>query len=290
MLSFLLSLFSFSNIHNTLFIQNHNSKNLSYQVEENQFINQNYINEFSLTTSHFFMNNLTDNLIQFNENESIPFHKDWRNEYKVSSVKNQLKCGACWAFSSSEAVESAWAIKHNQLYNLSQQELIDCSTTYGNRGCNGGSMDAAFKYIIDNGLCTNSSYPYVGMDQECQKDQCEPMVKISNYSDLQQNNEYNLKMGVAQQPVSVAIQANKRSFQLYQSGIYSDLECGTKLDHGVLVVGYGYDFESLMKYWIIKNSWGKQWGEDGYIRIQRDIDDDRGLCGIAMQPSIPLLH
>ena len=102
------------------------------------------------------------------------------------------------------------------------------------------------------------------------------------------NDEKVLKRAVYQQPVSVAIQANKRSFQLYHSGIYSDLDCGTQLDHGVLLVGYGYDLFHDMDYWIIKNSWGKTWGEEGYIRIQRNIDDPRGLCGVAMQPSIPL--
>ena len=289
MLSFLLSLFSFSNINNTLFIQNHNAKNLSYQVEENQFINQNYINEFSPTTSHLIMNNLTDNLIQFNEKESIPFHKDWRNKYKVSSVKNQLKCGACWAFSSSEAVESAWAIKYNQLYNLSQQELIDCSTTYGNQGCHGGSMNAAFQYIIENGLCTNLSYPYIASEQSCQQSNCKSIVNITEYQNIMPNSEKILQKATYQQPVSVAIQANKRSFQLYKSGIYSDLNCGTQLDHGVLVIGYGYDPNYNMKYWIIKNSWGTNWGENGYIRIQKDIENEKGLCGIAMQPSIPII-
>ena len=88
----------------------------------------------------------------------------------------------------------------------------------------------------------------------------------------------------------MAIQANKRSFQFYKSGIYSDLDCGFQLDHGVLLIGYGYDKDLNIKYWIVKNSWGNQWGENGYIRIQKDVDDDRGLCGIAMQPSIPLLR
>ena len=289
MLSFLIKLFSFANLNNQLFIQEHNSKNLSYTVEENQFIDQKYTDEFFLSENHILLNNKTE-FVEFVEFEldHVPFKVDWRKNHKVSSVKNQLHCGGCWAFSSSGAVESAWAIKNNVLYNLSQQELIDCSTDYGNHGCGGGSMDLGFKYIIDNGLCTNLTYPYVASDQECQKG-CSSVVNISEYGDLRPNDELNLQKGVAQQPVSVAIQANKRSFQLYQSGIYSDLDCGTQLDHGVLVVGYGYDIELDMKYWIIKNSWGNQWGENGYIRIQRDIEDNRGLCGIAMGPSIPIV-
>ena len=276
-------------MNNQLFIQEHNSKNLSYTVEENQFIDQNYTDEFFLSENHILLNNKTE-FVEFVEFEldHVPFKVDWRKNHKVSSVKNQERCGGCWAFSSSGAVESAWAIKNNVLYNLSQQELIDCSTDYGNHGCGGGSMDLGFQYIIDNGLCTNLTYPYVASDQECQKG-CSSVVNISEYGDLRPNDELNLQKGVAQQPVSVAIQANKRSFQLYQSGIYSDLDCGTQLDHGVLVVGYGYDIELDMKYWIIKNSWGNQWGENGYIRIQRDIEDNRGLCGIAMGPSIPIV-
>ena len=287
MLSFLIRLFNFANLNNQLFIQEHNSKNLSYTVEENQFIDQNYTDEFFLSENHIVLNNKTE-FVEFEHSDNHPFRIDWRKNHKVSSVKNQERCGGCWAFSSSGAVESAWAIKNNVLYNLSQQELIDCSSDYGNHGCEGGSMDLGFQYIIDNGLCTNLTYPYVASDQECQKD-CSSVVNITKYGDLRQNDEFNLLLGVAQQPVSVAIQANKRSFQLYQSGIYSDIDCGTQLDHGVLVVGYGYDIDLNMKYWIIKNSWGEQWGENGYIRIQRDIEDNRGLCGIAMAPSIPIV-
>jgi KDEL-tailed cysteine endopeptidase len=248
----------------------------------------NYTKEFNLQNENHYIPYEANNPIHF-ETDIVPFQVDWRKNHKVSSVKNQGHCGGCWAFSSSGAVESAWAIKHNVVYNLSQQELIDCSTDYGNKGCGGGSMDLGFKYIIDNGLCTNFSYPYQAMNQECQKDQCSSVVNISNYGDLKPNDELNLKKGVAQQPVSVAIQANKRSFQLYQSGIYSDLDCGTKLDHGVLLIGYGFDFETDTPYWIIKNSWGEEWGENGYIKIQRNVDDQRGLCGIAMQPSIPII-
>ena len=288
MFSFLVQLLSFANLNNELFIQQHNDLNLSYTVTSNQFIDVNYTKEFNLQNENHYIPYEANNPIHF-ETDIVPFQVDWRKNHKVSSVKNQGHCGGCWAFSSSGAVESAWAIKHNVVYNLSQQELIDCSTDYGNKGCGGGSMDLGFKYIIDNGLCTNLSYPYQAMNQECQKDQCSSVVNISNYGDLKPNDELNLKKGVAQQPVSVAIQANKRSFQLYQSGIYSDLDCGTQLDHGVLLIGYGFDFETDTPYWIIKNSWGEEWGENGYIKIQRNVDDQRGLCGIAMQPSIPII-
>ena len=276
-------------MNNTEFIEHHNSLNLSYQLGENKFINREYINEFAISDSHYIFRE-NDNVL---EDDFPPVHHesiDWRDKNKVSSVKNQEKCGGCWAFSSTGAIESAYAIKNNVLYNLSQQELLDCS--YLNHGCQGGSMDLAFQFVTRNGLCTNSSYPYQAMREECQKRDCDSVVQISNYSDVTQNNEIALSRAVSRQPVSVAIQANKRSFQLYQSGIYSDFECGTKLDHGVLIVGYGTDREGFgqsMDYWIIKNSWGPEWGDNGYIRIQRNIDDERGLCGIAMQPSYPII-
>ena len=293
MFPLLVKFLTFANINNSLFIQKHNSLNLSYKVEENQFINRNYTDEFYIDeNSHIMIQNLTNSydLLEDPLTEDIlPIDFDWRGKNKVSSVKNQLQCGGCWAFSASEAVEGAWALEKNVLYNLSEQELIDCSKSYGNQGCDGGSMISAFKYIIDNGLCTNLSYPYIAQDSTCQKNTCDSVVSISDYAQVSLNNEKALKRALFKQPISVAIQANKRSFQMYQSGIYSDLDCGTQLDHGVLLVGYGYDLMNNMDYWIIKNSWGPDWGEDGYIRILRNIDDKRGLCGIAMQPSYPIV-
>lgn len=276
-----LSVFALSNRE---FIQKHNSENHSYLVEENSFINTTYIDEFNQIDHNIFV--LNDNPIVINFTDLYQGSVDWGKKHKVSSVKNQGECGGCWAFSSVGAVESAWAIKHNTLYNLSEQELIDCSSE--NHGCEGGSMDLAFQYIIENGLCSNLSYPYIAEDGQCEKD-CKSLVKISNYSDIIQNNEKMLMRAVQHQPISVAIQANKRSFQMYKSGIYSDPNCGFELDHGVLLIGYGYDKTYDMEYWIIKNSWSDSWGENGYIRIQRNIDDPRGLCGIAMDPSVPIV-
>tara|TARA_Y100000389_G_C17430382_1_gene502211 strand:+ start:249 stop:1106 length:858 start_codon:yes stop_codon:yes gene_type:complete len=271
-------------LSNQDFILKHNSENHSYIVGENRFINKTYNDEF--TKMNHFSNNINSTNIISEFYDLYKNSVDWREKFKVSSVKNQESCGSCWAFSSVGAVESAWAIKHNILYSLSEQELIDCSTQ--NHGCEGGSMDLAFKYIINNGLCDNSSYPYNAIDGQC-NNTCQSLVKISNYTDIIPNQEKMLMRAVQHQPVSVAIQANKRSFQMYQSGIYSDLDCGFELDHGVLLIGYGHDKKYDMDYWIVKNSWSESWGENGYIRIQRNVNDSRGLCGIAMAPSVPIV-
>jgi C1A family cysteine protease len=270
-------------LSNQEFINKHNSENHSYLVEENSFINTTYIDEFT-QMNHY--NSKDNKQIILNFTDLHQNSVDWRKRNKVSSVKNQGQCGSCWAFSSVGAVESAWSIKHNILYNLSEQELIDCSSE--NHGCEGGSMVKSFQYIIENGLCSNLSYPYTAIDKRC-NNTCKSLVKISNYSDIIPNQEKMLMRAVQHQPVSVAIQANKRSFQMYQRGIYSDPDCGFELDHGVLLIGYGYDKTYDMDYWIIKNSWSDSWGENGYIRIQRNIDDERGLCGISMDPSVPII-
>ena len=161
MISFILNLLRFSNIlnateDNRLFIQEHNHKNLSFTVEENQFIDRVYHNEFYEENNHLLKRDLSNVVhIDLNDSKYVPEKYDWRKHNKVSSVKNQGQCGSCWAFSASEAVAGLWAIKHNVLFNLSQQELVDCS--YENKGCNGGSMTQAFEFIIENGLCTNLS-------------------------------------------------------------------------------------------------------------------------------------
>jgi C1A family cysteine protease len=266
------------------YIEDMNSKNLSYNLEINWLIDYKINSRMDINKRTECHNcySLTDDIIP----ESI----DWREKDVVTHVKNQGNCGSCWSFSSTGAVEGAWAIKNNQLYNLSEQMLMDCSDDYGNKGCQGGLMDNAFKYIIDNGLCSEEEYPYGGDQERCQSSQCNRVVHISDYTDVEQNDEKVLKRAVAQQPISVAIQANLSSLHFYKSGIYQDPECGDGLDHGVLIVGYGHDLFRGLDYWIIKNSWGDTWGEKGYFKMLRNYEgSDSGMCGIALQPSFPII-
>jgi len=211
---------------------------------------------------------------------------DWRTKGAVTAVKDQGQCGSCWSFSSTGAVEGAWAISKGQLTDFSEQELVDCATgiSYGSHGCNGGQMEGAFKFIIENGQCTLSSYPYTAKDGTCQK--CSAVAHMSSCSDVKPNDQLSLKAAVAQQPVAVAIEADTRYFQSYSGGILDSASCGTTLDHGVLTVGYGE--ENGQKYWLVKNSWGTTWGDKGYVKIARsDSTNDKGICGIAMDPSFP---
>ncbi|XP_042388347.1 oryzain alpha chain-like [Zingiber officinale] len=222
---------------------------------------------------------------RYNDGEKLPESVDWRAKGAVAAVKDQGQCGSCWAFSTVAAVEGINQIVTGELQTLSEQELVECDTSY-NQGCNGGLMDYAFEFIIQNGgIDSEEDYPYTARDGTCdQYRKNAKVVSIDGYEDVPENDEKSLQKAVAHQPVSVAIEAGGREFQLYNSGIFTG-RCGTELDHGVAVVGYGT--ENGQDYWIVRNSWGSDWGENGYIRMDRNINVSSGKCGISMEASYP---
>ena len=263
---------------NMNYIHNQNMKNNTYSLGETPFTDIT-IEEFS---NKIGMVKKETNCSLVNTGDIFhPKEIDWRNRNAVTSVKNQGDCGSCWAFSTVEAIEGIRAIKHKHLQSLSEQQLVDCSTE--NNGCQGGSMDLGFQYVINNGgLCSNESYPYTAQDGQC--DTSCNIVKHSNIKDCKDilpQNEKLLISYLAKQPISVAIQADSMDFQHYKSGIFNNGTCyNGELDHGVLLVGYNEDIL------IVKNSWSEKWGENGYIRLKR-TGNGAGTCGVLLMPSFP---
>jgi cathepsin L len=216
---------------------------------------------------------------------------DWRNyngKNYVTPVKNQGQCGSCWAFSTTGSIECRSAIAGKPLTSLSEQQLVDCSSAYGNQGCNGGEMQDAMKYVKANGgLCSETEYPYRGVDGTCKASSCGTKYDpITGYSDVTKDSENAMETAVAAGCVSVAIEADQTAFQFYSSGIL-DGTCGTNLDHGVLLVGYGT--QSGKEYWWLKNSWGTSWGEQGYCQLCKDCGKNgaAGECGVNEDGSTP---
>ncbi|XP_071825259.1 cathepsin L-like peptidase [Apostichopus japonicus] len=207
----------------------------------------------------------------------LPNAVDWRDKGYVTPVKDQGQCGASWAFSATGSIEGQHARSVGTLTALSEQNLIDCVPSSG---------DAAFEYVKENGgIDTEESYPYEGQQGPCRFDPKHVGAKVTGYVDIPTGDEHALAIACATTgPIAVVIDASHGSFQLYESGVYDERSCSsTEVDHALLVVGYGTDPEGG-DYWIVKNSWGLSWGQQGYIWMSRNKDNQ---CGIATAASYP---
>ncbi len=290
---------SFFELSNRVEIFNENNQ---YAQEHNKYSNSSYtlgITPFSDMTNDEFKKYISLSSVdlasdictsQVKPLNTYPSSIDWRQKNAVTPVKDQGQCGSCWSFSTTGAVEGAYSIKHGNLQSFSEQQLVDCSYSYGNHGCNGGMMQNAFTYIHDNGLTTENAYKYTATSSRSSCQSFTPVTFLSGCINVTPNSELMLTYAVAQGPTSVAIEADTKAFQLYKSGIFDDaVACGTTLDHGVLTVGYGT--ENGKDYWIVKNSWSASWGDQGYIRLLRNSANTNGagMCGIAMAGSYPVM-
>ena len=207
---------------------------------------------------------------------------DWRSKGAVNPVQNQGRCGSCWAFSSTAAIEGDHFIQTGDLLKLSEQNLVDCDTH--SNGCDGGLEVSAFKYVEKHAQESEHDYPYKGHDSRCRWTSRRGKVTVKSYNRVQPKSVPDLMAAVEIQPTCVAVDAEGAAFQSYNSGILNSTSCGNNLDHAVTAVGYGV--EGGVKYLIVRNSWTASWGEHGYIRMSMEVTGD-GVCGVLDDASRP---
>lgn len=222
--------------------------------------------------------------------KDIPATWDWRSKGAVQSVKDQGECKSSYAFAAVSAFESASFINGYSLYDMSEQQILDCSGAVGTLGCNGGYPQQGLNYIYtSNGLQSETTYPYTGVKGKCSVTNSSILPpKTNGYYFTLQNNCTDLQIAIVREPVAVDIDALSITF--YKSGVFSTTKCGTTREHAVSVVGYGTDSQSGKNYWIVKNSWGVSWGEQGYIRMDRDVQQPVGICGICVIAYYPHIY
>jgi len=214
----------------------------------------------------------------------LPDSVDWRNKGAVTPVKNQGQCGSCWSFSTTGVIEGFHFVNSGQLLSLSEQQIVDCDTST-NQGCNGGWPYLAVQYAAQNGLELESDYPYTAVDGTCNYNQGKAQKVNNGYAFVTAKSTDQLKSALVNSPVSVLIEADQQVFQFYSSGVIK-AGCGANLDHAVLAVGY--QKVGVIEAFIVKNSWGTSWGDDGYVYIWSDQAENQGqgVCGILAQPMV----
>ncbi|KAI3789977.1 hypothetical protein L2E82_02785 [Cichorium intybus] len=268
-------------------IRSHNKKGLSYTLGVNEFTDMTW-EEFSKHRLGAAQNcsatkkgnhKLTDAV--------LPLTQDWRKTGIVTPVKNQGSCGSCWTFSTTGALEAAYAQAYGKSVSLSEQQLVDCARDFNNFGCNGGLPSQAYEYIKYNGgLDTEEAYPYTGKDGVCKYKAENAAVQVIESVNITMGAEDELKHAVGLvRPVSVAFQVIA-GFKQYTGGVFTSDHCGSDpmdVNHAVVAVGYGV--ENGVPYWLIKNSWGEDWGLNGYFKMEMG----KNMCGVATCASYPVI-
>ena len=198
---------------------------------------------------------------------------DWRKLNIVNKVKNQGNCGSCWAFSAVSVVEEAYALfKKDGIPTLAEQELVDCSTSYGNDGCDGGFSFQGLDYIRDKGINLEKDYPYKARDGQCKDISGKGAFKIKEWIKVEAgpNNMVDI---LRKQPTTASFHV-QGDFMSYKSGVYNPKSCPGNRNHAVNAIGFDLDAE--VPYFIVRNSWGPKWGEEGFFKIA--IKDENGTC------------
>jgi C1A family cysteine protease len=275
-----------------IFVENY-KKIVAFNAENDKV--KQAINKFSDITAEEFStlhagcyNNGGKNIVVPAENEytvyNNPTSVDWRTQGAVTPVKNQGQCGSCWSFSTTGSLEGLYFINKGKLLSFSEQQIVDCDTN--DNGCEGGLPYQAMEYTADAGLEAEDTYPYTAADGDCAYKKLKATKTNSDYQLIQTQSADALKAAIVKQPVSIGIEADQSVFQSYSSGVIQK-KCGDQLDHAVLAVGY--TTVNGVEAYIVKNSWGSDWGQEGYVYISTDPTQNggNGVCGILGQPSVP---
>jgi C1A family cysteine protease len=297
--------------NNDKIIDETNSKNLTYTLGHNAFSGMS-LDEFA-EHMHFGLNRefITSgsslrgysDAVSASVPVSVPTSVDWRTEGVVSPIQDQGQAGTCYSFGTSCAVESAMAIKTGVLTKLSEQQIVDCSTIKNggpNMGVNGGQIAPTLEWIgKTGGLCTEQAYPYgsgtTTVTGTCQKT-CSKVSgsAVQSVVNVKPKSDADMMTALSKTVVSIGIQADQSSFQLYKSGVFTGA-CGSSLDHAVALTGYGT--QNGLDYYILRNSWGQSWGQSGYMLIGKGNDpatgkpynNGAGECGLLMEGSYPVM-
>ncbi|CAF1030200.1 unnamed protein product [Rotaria sordida] len=271
----------------------------TYTLKINQFadmkhdeIVQTMSNKFKMGLSTKISTKFDRSIFLPPSNISIPAAVDWRKRGAVTSIiEQQGQCASDWAYTATGALEGQHFLKTGKLVRLSAQNLLDCSGKFGNQGCNGGLVDAAFQYIkVNKGVDTEASYPYEAMEGKCRFNRSTVGATDTGFVDIAKGNETALQIAIATVgPIGVAIDDLHDSFFFYSSGVYDEPACSTKeWSHTMIIVGYDTFNNATTKqdYYIVKNSWSETWGMNGYIWMSRNKNNQ---CGIASWASYPLV-
>jgi len=212
---------------------------------------------------------------------------NWEESGNVTKIKDQGNCGSCWTFASISVVESLISIKtHKSPERYSEQQLVDCCRTALSQGCDGGEEDDAFHYMMTKGITLESNYPYAARDQYCEDTKWPARVKISGYANITAGDNAEMEKVIKNQTIAVGVAAGHFVFRFYHDGVVTEGCDGDHISHAVTVVGAG--IENNIPYWYVRNSWGKNWGLNGYMKIARTADGTTGICGISCCAQYPI--